>query len=108
VLKRFAEILKSNTRFSDISGRIGGEEFLQVLTHADKGDVHVVVERIRADFAAEKFKWHGDPVSVTASFGVAGFSGKCAPDFAQLVSRADAALYRAKHLGRNRIEIDPL
>jgi two-component system cell cycle response regulator len=108
VLKRFAEILKSNTRFSDISGRIGGEEFLQVLTHAREADVHLVVERIRGEFAAEKFKWQGGPVSVTASFGVAGFSGKSAPEFAQLVSRADAALYRAKHLGRNRIEIEPL
>src|ERR1019366_129029 len=102
VPKKFAEILKTNTRSSNISGRIGGEEFLQVLTHADEKNVHTVADRIRTQFASEKFTWAGVPVRVTASFGIAGFSGKRAPEFAQLVSRADAALYRAKHLGRNR------
>jgi len=105
VLKRIAEILKANTRYSDISGRIGGEEFLQVLTHTDEEGVRIVVERIRNQFAEEKFSFGGPAVTVTASLGVAGFFGKTAPDFSELVSRADAALYRAKHLGRNRIEI---
>lgn len=108
VLKRFGEILKSQTRLSDISGRIGGEEFLQVLTHATEQDVHVVLERIRELFAAERFCCGGAAVTVTASFGAAGFCGKHAPEFNQLSSQADAALYKAKRLGRNRIEIDPL
>jgi len=108
VLKRFANILKSNTRLSDISGRIGGEEFLQVLTHADEHNVLIVVERIRKQFEAERFTWGGEHVSVTASFGVAGFSGKNAPEFAKLVSQADSALYRSKDHGRNRIEVEPL
>jgi diguanylate cyclase (GGDEF)-like protein len=105
VLKRFAEILKTSARRSDICGRIGGEEFLIVLTYADKPSVLVVLERLRQQFAAEKFHFNGDCVSVTASFGVAGFFGRKAPDFAQLVSQADTALYRSKHLGRNRVEI---
>jgi diguanylate cyclase (GGDEF)-like protein len=108
VLKRFSEILKANTRYSDISGRIGGEEFLQVLTHTDEEGVRIVVERMRRQFAEEKFSFGGPAVTVTASFGVAGFFGKAAPEFSELVSRADAALYRAKHLGRNRIEIGVL
>jgi len=108
VLKRFADILKSNTRLSDISGRIGGEEFLQVLTHADENNVLVVVERVRKQFEAERFTWDGKAVGVTASFGVAGFSGKTAPDFSKLVRQADAALYRSKDRGRNRIEVEPL
>lgn len=108
VLKRFAEILKGNTRLSDIAGRIGGEEFLQVLTHGTAQDVRVVTERIRELFAAERFHFGGALVTVTASLGAAGFHGKTAPEFSQLLSQADAALYRAKHLGRNRIEIDPL
>jgi diguanylate cyclase len=41
---------------------------------------------------------------VTASFGIAGFQGKHAPDFAKLLKQADAALYAAKRAGRNRIE----
>jgi two-component system cell cycle response regulator len=108
VLKRFAEILKAHTRMSDISGRIGGEEFLQVLTYGTEHDVRVVVERIRELFAEERFVFGGAEVMVTASFGAAGFCGGAAPEFGQLVTQADAALYRAKHMGRNRVEIDPL
>jgi diguanylate cyclase (GGDEF)-like protein len=108
VLKRFADILKANTRHSDISGRIGGEEFLQVLTHADEHNVLVVVERIRKQFEVERFTLNGKTVKVTASFGVAGFWGKTAPEFSKLVSQADAALYRSKDHGRNRIEVEPL
>ncbi|HKV06094.1 MAG TPA: diguanylate cyclase [Candidatus Acidoferrales bacterium] len=107
-LKKFAEVLKRNTRLSDISGRIGGEEFLQVLTHADEKNVLVVVERIRKQFAAENLEWNGQSISLTASFGVAGFCGKKAPQLSELVAQADAALYRAKHGGRNRVEIEPL
>jgi diguanylate cyclase (GGDEF)-like protein len=108
VLKRFADILKANTRHSDISGRIGGEEFLQVLTHADESNVRVVVERVRKQFEAERFTLNGKTVKVTASFGIAGFWGKTAPEFSKLVSQADAALYRSKDHGRNRIEVEPL
>lgn len=108
VLRKFAEILKSNTRLSDISGRIGGEEFLQVLTHADEVNVSLVLERIRSQFEAEKFLASGAEFIVTASFGVAGFWGNKAPEFSELVTRADAALYRAKRRGRNYIEIEPI
>ncbi|MDR3721561.1 MAG: diguanylate cyclase [Candidatus Acidoferrales bacterium] len=105
VLKKFGEVLRANTRLSDICGRIGGEEFLLILTHADEKSVLVVVERIRKHLAAERFIWNGSTVQVTASFGVAGFSGKQAPEFNQLVAQADAALYRAKDQGRNRVEL---
>jgi two-component system, cell cycle response regulator len=108
VLKKFAQIMKTHTRLSDISGRIGGEEFLQVLTHADDENVRLVVDRIRTEFAAEEFDFGGSKVFVTASFGVAGFLGKKAPAFSQLISQADAALYVSKREGRNRIEIDPV
>jgi diguanylate cyclase (GGDEF)-like protein len=107
VLKKFGEVLRDNTRLSDICGRIGGEEFLLILTHADEKSVLVVVERIRKHLAAERFIWNGSTAQVTASFGVAGFSGKQAPGFNQLVAQADAALYRAKDQGRNRVELVP-
>jgi two-component system, cell cycle response regulator len=108
VLRKFGEILKSHTRLSDISGRIGGEEFLHILTHAAKDNVQIVLERIRSLFAAEKFSAAGACFTVTASFGVAGFCGKKAPQFNELVTQADAALYRAKHRGRNCIEVSPI
>jgi two-component system, cell cycle response regulator len=108
VLKKFGEVLRANTRLSDISGRIGGEEFLLVLTHADESSVVVVLDRIRKQLAAERFEWNGSVINVTSSFGVAGFSGKKAPEFKQLLKQADAALYRAKDLGRNRVELEPV
>ncbi len=104
VLKRFAEILKSNSRRSDICGRIGGEEFLFVLTHAERSNVEVLIEHIRKQFGEEEFSFGGRSIKVTASFGVSGFRGKIAPEFSHLVHQADVALYKAKNRGRNRVE----
>jgi two-component system cell cycle response regulator len=104
VLKKFSEIVKANSRRSDMCGRIGGEEFLFVLTHTTQEGARVVIERIRAEFEATKFEFAGTSLTVTASFGLAGFEGTQAPDFNRLVSEADAALYAAKRAGRNRIQ----
>ncbi|HEX4424613.1 MAG TPA: diguanylate cyclase [Terriglobales bacterium] len=104
VLKKFAEILKSNTRSCEISARMGGEEFLIVLTHADQPNIEIAIGRIRAQFEAQVFKFDEIRLVVTASFGVMGFQGKKAPDFGSLVSQADVALYSAKRKGRNRLE----
>ena len=108
VLKRFAEILKANSRKSDICGRVGGEEFLFSLTHTTEQNAYLVINRIREEFEATKFSFDGNSLAVTASFGVAGFEGTKAPDLSQLTSQADAALYSAKRLGRNRIEFAAL
>ena len=105
VLKTFAEILKSNTRSSNICGRMGGEEFPVVLTHAEKENAAIAIERIRKQFAAQKFTVAGSTFGATASFGMAGIHGT-ACDFSDLVARADAALYVAKRQGRNRIEFE--
>jgi diguanylate cyclase (GGDEF)-like protein len=63
----------------------------------------MVVERIRKELHATKFVFRGRSLTVTASFGIAGFKGPQAPDFSDLVNQADEALYAAKSLGRNRI-----
>jgi diguanylate cyclase (GGDEF)-like protein len=107
VLKTFGEILKGNTRSSDISGRIGGEEFLQVVTHADETHLPAIVERTRAKLTAHSFRFGESTVIVTASFGMTGFrGGERALGFHELVKRADGALYKAKQGGRNRVEFD--
>jgi two-component system cell cycle response regulator len=105
VLKSFSHILKSKSRRSDICGRIGGEEFLFVLTHATKEDAKRVIDCVRAELEATKFNFNGNSLTVTASFGLVGFAGTRAPEFSQLVAQADLALYSAKRLGRNRVEI---
>jgi len=104
VLKSFAEILKSNTRRSNICGRLGGEEFLLIVTHVEKENVTIAIERIRKQFATEKFTVADRTFGATASFGIAGIRATTCPDFNDLVTRADAALYSAKRQGRNRVE----
>ncbi len=105
VLKKFAEILRANSRRSDICGRIGGEEFLFVLTHTTQDNAKIVIERIRAELQAAKFDFDGTSLTVTASFGLASFDGLQHADFNRLVTQADVALYAAKRAGRNRMEI---
>jgi two-component system cell cycle response regulator len=106
VLKSFAEILKSNTRSSNICGRLGGEEFLVVITHVEKQNAAIAIERIRKQFAAQKFTNGGRTFGATASFGIAGIRATARPDFNDLVTRADAALYAAKSQGRNRVAFE--
>jgi diguanylate cyclase (GGDEF)-like protein len=115
VLNRFAEILRTNCRTSDICGRMGGEEFLLAFTHASDENARLVTERVRAQFEAAEFQFRRHTLTFTASFGIAGFKEMKAastpvqtlkpPSFKSLLSRADAALYSAKRLGRNRVEI---
>jgi len=104
VLKKFADLLRANTRSSNICGRIGGEEFVVVLTHVQKPNIQIVVDRIRHQLEAEEFMFGGSGLAVTASFGISGFQDGEAPMFGQLIREADAALYAAKHAGRNRLE----
>src|SRR6266581_1171578 len=59
VLKEFAAILKEYTRASDICGRMGGDEFLLVLTHVDQRHIQPTVERLREQFASKKFCFGG-------------------------------------------------
>ena len=108
VLKKFAEILKKNTRASDISGRMGGDEFLLVITHVDGENIQLAVDRLRRQIASEKFSVGSETLSVTASFGISGFQGKEPPDFSTLVQQADKALYCVKRAGRNQVLIGSL
>jgi diguanylate cyclase (GGDEF)-like protein len=105
VLKSFAKVLKPNTRQSNICGRLGGEEFLVVITHVEeKENVAIAIARIREEFASQTFTAASHTFEATMSFGIAGFRGTAAPNFWNLVARADAALYLAKRKGRNRVE----
>jgi len=105
ILKSFAEILKVNTRRSNICGRMGGEEFLMVVTHVEEKDnVQIAVERIRKQFENQKCSIGGHTFGTTASFGIAGFRGTASPSLSDLMTLADTALYSAKRKGRNRVE----
>jgi len=107
LLQKFAEILKTVIRASDICGRLGGDEFLLVITHVEADSINRTVERFREKLAEQKFPIGDEQVTITASFGIAGFHGKEILDFNTLVRRADKALYAAKRAGRNLVRIEP-
>jgi len=108
VLKRFGEILMENIRRCDMCARIGGEEFLIILTHVDKEGVVRVVEHVRRLFEAHAFTFGAKGLRVTASFGIACLPRGTNSSFEELVAKADTALYAAKHSGRNKFEIAAL
>ncbi|MCB4361795.1 diguanylate cyclase [Quatrionicoccus australiensis] len=100
VLVDVARLLAARRRETDILGRWGGEEFMLICPHTDVSGACILAESLRQAFVANSF---AKDLQLTASFGVSAFlSGDKATD---IVGRADAALYRAKHLGRNRVEV---
>jgi two-component system, cell cycle response regulator len=103
VIRQFAGILRRNTRRSNICARVGGEEFMLILTHADHEAVNILVERVRTQCEEMEFISGDARIRVTASFGTAGFHGNVPPSFEDLAKLADAALYVAKREGRNRV-----
>jgi diguanylate cyclase (GGDEF)-like protein len=101
VLKLFATIVVNNLRLSDLSGRIGGEEFAALLPcPLDEGVV--AAERVREAFEASGIVCEDGKVDTTVSIGVAG--GPAGTELEVLLAAADTALYQAKRGGRNRVE----
>lgn len=99
VLVATAGILAANTRKIDTAGRWGGEEFLIVVPNAAAGEAEQLAEKLRREIEACDFPTVGKK---TASFGVTSFMP--GDDVVRMISRADAALYVAKHSGRNVVE----
>jgi diguanylate cyclase (GGDEF)-like protein len=102
LLKKVGEILQSSLRTNDFAARYGGEEFLILLPDQDQKGAMEVAERIRQRIATETEDKANQRKAVTASLGVATFpeSGRTAD---LLLVNADAALYKAKNNGRNRV-----
>ncbi|MEH2606620.1 diguanylate cyclase (GGDEF)-like protein [Bradyrhizobium sp. AZCC 1588] len=101
ILKLFSTVVISNLRISDLSGRIGGEEFAALLPCALEEGV-IVAERVREAFEASNIVCEEGPVDTTVSIGVAG--GPAGTELEVLLAAADTALYQAKRGGRNRVE----
>jgi diguanylate cyclase (GGDEF)-like protein len=102
VLREFAQTLEGGIRDVDLAGRWGGEEFVLVLPGTDLAGAARVAERIRTERADRVvLSPDGQPIHVTASFGVAAFPDMQTAD--GLLAAADSALYQAKHAGKNRV-----
>lgn len=102
VLKELVRRVLAELRPYDTFGRYGGEEFVILLPGAFMYEVLVVSERVRNAIRNTPFPIGSTDIQVTSSFGVAEFDFKENSD--TLINRADVALYKAKHNGRDRIE----
>jgi diguanylate cyclase (GGDEF)-like protein len=105
VLRETVRRLAVAKREYDIIGRIGGEEFVVLLPETGLEDAKAVAERLRAGVADNEFLVNGkQPVNVTISCGVSSAANGQCDSVDSLLALADAALYRAKAAGRNRVE----
>ena len=104
VLRETGKLLKKLCRKEDIVARFGGEEFVLLLSHCNGEQATNKAESIRQELEALT----PANLSVTGSFGIATLENDLKLNFNQLFSLADAAVYRAKEGGRNRVEVaDP-
>jgi diguanylate cyclase (GGDEF)-like protein len=104
VLRALGGHLRRTIRSNDLAGRYGGEEFVVCLAGCDNAFAPKIAERHREWIEQLVFPKENHPEKVTASIGVAVFNPQL-PDssLSALLKRADAALYQAKHRGRNRV-----
>jgi diguanylate cyclase (GGDEF)-like protein len=103
------ELLRRVLRPGDSIGRFGGEEFLLLLPDITQAEAESLLERCRAELAQLEILADNDErVALSGSFGLACSEANRALDAASLVRIADAALYRAKQSGRNRVELAAL
>ncbi|BBH43610.1 diguanylate cyclase [Pseudomonas sp. KU43P] len=102
VLKIVADQLRKRLRARDFIARFGGEEFVVLLPQTSPAAAAQVAEGLRAAIEACPFHFKGERVVITTSIGLSTFRAGERGD--QVLKRADAALYRAKDQGRNRVE----
>lgn len=105
VICQVADLLRATVRRGDLTGRIGGEEFVAVFLEADGGHVTYLAERLRASVESQAIKvtGSGDVLRCTVTIGISPpFHG--ADSLEDALRQADAALYRGKAAGRNRVE----
>lgn len=102
VLKIVADQLRKRLRGRDFIARFGGEEFVLLLPQTTPAVAAQMAEVLRATVEACPFHFKGERVVITTSIGLGAFRSGERSD--QVLKRADAALYRAKEQGRNRVE----
>ena len=102
VIIAVARLCQTKTRDSDVAARIGGEEFGILLPEADLDEARIAAERLRVAIAEQPVDTSSGPLTVTVSIGAAPAEASAA-GVAELMKRADEALYAAKRGGRNRV-----
>jgi diguanylate cyclase (GGDEF)-like protein len=100
LLNQFADLLKQTLRVSDVIGRWGGEEFLILIPSCTEAGAYAFIERLRTTVAEHVFEGVG---SITFSAGICLYGNEYT--FAELVEKADQAMYLAKDKGRNQTQV---
>ena len=103
VLRTIAHILTRELRQGDIVARYGGEEFLMLLPMTELTSAELLVERLRKAIAEQAYRFDGESITVTCSFGITHYFVEDTAD--KMIDRADKALYQAKLAGRNCIKV---
>lgn len=106
VLQQFSGVMRSQLRNADVIARLGGEEFCIILPGLSRDAARTVAERIRSAYAALQIPINDHGAAATVSAGLA--TGSPSETFSSVLSRADAALYKAKSAGRNQIALASL
>ena len=104
VIQQTAELVRQCTRDADIAGRYGGEEFVVLLPDTDSEGAVTFAERLRQSIEAYEVVHEGRSIRFTVSLGIADLS-EPTNGYAQLIERADIALYSSKASGRNQVTL---
>ncbi|MCX7025858.1 MAG: diguanylate cyclase [Spirochaetes bacterium] len=102
VIREIGLRLRNHLRKNDFAGRYGGEEFFMIFPDSTLEQCLLIAERIRAGLADEPVRFERGKLDITASIGVAQY--RYGDTVTGLINRADLSMYKAKQLGRNRIE----
>ncbi len=105
ILKHLVQTVKNIVRKSDIIARYGGEEFCIVSYESKKDDAIYLAERLRNTIKNSVVVYKDKKIKYTVSFGVTTINKKV-NNHEELLRKADAALYRAKNSGRDRVEFE--
>jgi diguanylate cyclase (GGDEF)-like protein len=103
-LRAIIEPIHAELRQSDVIGRYGGEEFVVILSSADAAAAGPIAQRILERVAAVRVEGFGTPINLTCSIGIAA-SDTLGVWGEHLIARADAAVYLAKRMGRNQVQM---
>lgn len=109
VLLKLSAILKAGVRTNDVVARMGGEEFIILLSNTPPQGAVALAEKLRKALYSNNMMVDDIAIPLTASFGVSGYADKQQGSIEALYAAADKALYTAKNAGRNRVEYaDPI
>jgi len=104
LLQEVSDVIKGNTRKSDIASRIGGDEFIILLPENDSSQANQFAKRIWSELNARQIDMKGETRRISVSIGIASYPNH-ASSIEELLKKADKAMYEAKIAGKNRITL---